>query len=180
MKAGKATTAGWRRDWKDHLAIKNLKGINQSERQFAMLGKDGRARTNQTQIAAEPDKTPSSGWPEGGHGSPQSRRECRPGDVLFPHHAIFRDELGEVQLDDAPSSEERASPFSMPAAGVYCQPSHAAVTARDFRGSELLRFDASGKAFLHDQDPLRSRTLCETSRRRRVAKYSSVQKRLLR
>ncbi|MFY9937763.1 MAG: hypothetical protein WAK33_12865, partial [Silvibacterium sp.] len=37
-------------------------------------------------------------------------------------------------------SEERASPFSMPAAGVYCQPSHAAVTARDFRGSGLAQY----------------------------------------
>src|SRR6266700_3194490 len=38
--------------------------------------------------------------PQRVHRSPQSRRECRPGDVLFPHHAILRDELGKIRLDE--------------------------------------------------------------------------------
>ena len=36
--------------------------------------------------------------PEGGHRSRQSRRDCRPGDVLFPHDALLRDGLGKVRL----------------------------------------------------------------------------------
>jgi hypothetical protein len=42
----------------------------------------------------------ASPWPEGAHGSPQSRRECRPSLVLFQHHAVLRDEFGKVRLDE--------------------------------------------------------------------------------
>src|SRR6267142_2963657 len=42
----------------------------------------------------------TSPWSERGHGSPLSRRDCRPGSLLFPHHALLRDEFRKVQLDE--------------------------------------------------------------------------------
>src|SRR6266436_6556003 len=42
----------------------------------------------------------TSPWSGRGHGSPLSRRDCRPGSLLFPHHALLRDEFRKVQLDE--------------------------------------------------------------------------------
>ena len=42
----------------------------------------------------------TSPWSERGHGPPLSRRDRRPGNLLFPHHASLRDELRKVRLDE--------------------------------------------------------------------------------
>jgi hypothetical protein len=52
VKAGKATTAGWRKNWKDQIGDQKLKGMNQSERQFAMFGRDEQAHSEPNANAA--------------------------------------------------------------------------------------------------------------------------------
>src|SRR6476620_10631840 len=42
----------------------------------------------------------TSPWSERGHGSPLSRRDCRPGSLLFPHHALLPDEFRKVKSDE--------------------------------------------------------------------------------
>src|ERR1700756_4765071 len=71
-------------------------------------------------------------WSERSHGSPLSRRDCRPGSLLFPHHALLRDEFRKVQLDEPHLLDRQRLAFREPTnarcfSGVVVDASNVAV-----------------------------------------------------